>query len=202
MRTRKIRRFDWIAEIDDDIHCCQEISAQSNELAPLFLSGDSDAGSLVQCLVSGRRVLALANLLRSNRLDAFDGMLHWSLLHQCVQDGAEADTLLFTLYVAGLRVCLGNGVDTGLHFAARYGYIRMCKTMIALGCDVNHPGEDDETPLMSASRSGHLKVCELLIAHGAHVATRTRYGYTAMNLFPTTNKKDFEKAVTLMGPVT
>ena len=86
----------------------------------------------------------------------------------CVQLGRTS--LLAVLQMAGANLDMTVGVQPGrlraartpLYQAASRATFRWCRSW-RLGCGVNRPSKDNESPLWIASRRGHLKVCSALI---------------------------------------
>ena len=51
---------------------------------------------------------------------------------------------------------------TPLHFAARYGHLKICKIIIDTLVDTNPPDDNGITPLRLATEKGHFEICNLI----------------------------------------
>ncbi|MBS1959121.1 MAG: ankyrin repeat domain-containing protein [Bdellovibrionales bacterium] len=72
------------------------------------------------------------------------------------------------------RAYIGDG-RTALHQAAASGNVRLIRTFISNGANVNAKNTSGETPLHLASRFGHVDAVRYLISAGARVDEKTRY---------------------------
>jgi ankyrin repeat protein len=61
-----------------------------------------------------------------------------------------------------------------LHFAARSGWVDVCRALIEYGADLNTRDEEGWTALHKAARNGHVETVALLIEHGAELEAIAR----------------------------
>ena len=59
---------------------------------------------------------------------------------------------------------------TPLHFASRYGHIKVARFLLERGADLTAQNKDWETPLHVACRDGQVEVARMLIEYGADLA--------------------------------
>lgn len=60
------------------------------------------------------------------------------------------------------------------------GDLETVRKLIQFGADVNSTS-NDMTPAMYAAKYNRVEILELLVKHGAHLATKTTKGLTAMD---------------------
>lgn len=59
-------------------------------------------------------------------------------------------------------------LPTALYLAAEKGFLKMIRTLIKFGADVNAVNSDNnETPILAAIRTGNIKAVKILLKHGA-----------------------------------
>ena len=74
-----------------------------------------------------------------------------------------------------------DDMKTALHYAALEGHVRVIKTLISHGCDVNlAPSENRTPPLLLACSSGKIAAVQLLLEAGANVNLSTKYGHSPL----------------------
>ncbi|KRY77410.1 Ankyrin repeat domain-containing protein 50 [Trichinella pseudospiralis] len=81
-----------------------------------------------------------------------------------------------TLTVAGQ----GEGTDSPMFLAAKYGRTRVCEALLDAGAAVDQPNRDGWTPLRVAALGGHVNTVSLLLRRGAVVDARPADGRTAL----------------------
>ena len=72
-------------------------------------------------------------------------------------------------------------LEKQLFSQARKGDVDGCRTLLALGTNVNFSCDNGGTALHAASIGGMAEVCELLITHGAQVNAKDHGGWTALH---------------------
>src|SRR5262249_31604108 len=70
---------------------------------------------------------------------------------------------------------------TPLHWAAIYGQVSSCKTLIARGADLEAADDCGHTPLWWAISGGELDVVRLLLARGANANMKDQEGHTPLD---------------------
>lgn len=70
---------------------------------------------------------------------------------------------------------------TPLHWAAIYGQVPSCKTLISKGADLEAGDDEGHTPLWWAISGGELEVVRLLLAGGANVNAKDPKGQTPLD---------------------
>ena len=73
-------------------------------------------------------------------------------------------------------------ISDDLYRSADAGDLPKCQTLLAMGADVNHVGEDTMTPLHRASGMGRTPIVKLLIEKGALVNVKNQNGSTPLHL--------------------
>lgn len=73
--------------------------------------------------------------------------------------------------------------DAIIHIATRSHDINIIIEAIALGADVNLPGDYGFTPLHYAARRQDVGIIKLLLKHGARTTTLNEWGQTALDEF-------------------
>ncbi len=69
---------------------------------------------------------------------------------------------------------------TPLHWAAIYGQVASCKTLIARGADLEIVDDCGQTPLFWAIRSGEFEAVRLLLARRANTNMKDQEGHTPL----------------------
>ena len=94
----------------------------------------------------------------------------WEKVRQLVERGDDVNV------VGGLYL------ETGLHWAALWGNVSICKLLLKSGANISATDEDGDQPLHNSARRNEAAVCELLVAHGANVAAVNKRGRTPLML--------------------
>src|SRR6516162_7280337 len=79
-------------------------------------------------------------------------------------------------------VMLSAASTTTLTDASRRGDVKLVRTLIQQGADVNARAVDGTSPLHQAVSGDHLDVADLLLKAGASVSGADRYGVTPLSL--------------------
>ncbi len=77
------------------------------------------------------------------------------------------------------RTTSGN---TPLHCAISQQQLKVVKTLVELGADLNAPDDQGDTPLHAAARSGALTIARFLFQHGADLHALNAQGQTPLQL--------------------
>jgi ankyrin repeat protein len=83
---------------------------------------------------------------------------------------------------------------TPLHWAAIYGQVQSCKTLISKGGDLEAVDDEGHTPLWWAVSGGESEVVRLLLARGANPNIKDSKGQTLLNYA----KKKGDKKITAL----
>ena len=75
---------------------------------------------------------------------------------------------------------VGGGCGTALHSASFAGHLRIVRSLLRHGVDVDIRGYASYTPLLFASFSGHCDIVQYLIDHGADVNSQSHAQYTPL----------------------
>ena len=77
--------------------------------------------------------------------------------------------------------------ETPLHFAARWGDIKVGEILLQIGADPNAHGEYGNTPLLEALYRRHYGFIKLLLSHGASKELKNDDGESPMDLLKLEN---------------
>ncbi len=69
-----------------------------------------------------------------------------------------------------------------LHSAVAGQHLKVARTLIEHGADVNACQAEDFTPLQAAASNGQVEMAQLLLENGADAAARTKDGRTALDM--------------------
>jgi ankyrin repeat protein len=94
----------------------------------------------------------------------------------------NVDTLIALLKERPKRVNLVDKMDYGtpLHWAAMYGQVESCETLISRGAKLDAVDDCGHTPLWWAISGGEVDVVRRLIARGADINTADAEGRTPL----------------------
>jgi len=88
-------------------------------------------------------------------------------IEQLINDGADINSI-------------DDDGNTGLHWAATFGYTAMAELLITKGADVNPINLEGNTPLHWAAGQGNTEIVKLLVANGADVNAIGKLSYTPL----------------------
>ncbi len=114
-----------------------------------------------------------------NLLESQDGS-GWRPLQWAVFFGKEV--LVEHLFTRGAEVNVGEGDNTPLHIASRWGHTKIMTDLLTRGANVNALDRFGSTPLHGAACSPANRAVDILVAQNAEVDVANQEGYTPLHL--------------------
>jgi ankyrin repeat protein len=107
-------------------------------------------------------------------------------IEQLIKDGAEVNSK-------------DDDGNTGLHWAASYGFTEMAEILISNGDDVNLRNNDGNAPLHWAAGQGSTEIVKLLIANGADINAKGKSNWTPLRWADAMDKKEISEILRKAG---
>lgn len=108
----------------------------------------------------------------------------------------------FAMFFMTIILCgceSGGREMTPLHHAAYSGDLKLAKTLVSKGANVNARNKDGATPLHLALKRGHRDVAKLLINKGADVNAKDDKGLTPLSVAIVRGQPEMEKLLRSKG---
>lgn len=105
---------------------------------------------------------------------------HRTALFGAAESGSDEVARLLLDHGANPDLSLPDNGWAPLHIAAFLGYVKVVKTLLDHGADINIKNRYGETALLQAAFRGHDEVVKLLLARGADVTPRNDKGFSAL----------------------
>ncbi len=89
--------------------------------------------------------------------------------------------------------------NTGLHWAASFGWKEMAELLISNGADVNLKNMEGNTPLHWASGQGKTEIVKILISNGADINIKGKSNWTPLRWAESMGHKDISQILRSAG---
>ena len=183
------------------------VSADHVEIAKLLLENGADPDKAPRILDDG---FEMSRLLKSygvppKDINAQNDMGWPPLVYACRGDNGEHPNAILGLLALGADIDVQNYKGkTGLHCAAKAGFLKVINLLIEKGATIDATDNDGETPLFEAIRSTiksgekQRAALEALLVKGANPNVKNRKGLTPLQVAQRMRRADAGKVIELL----